>query len=243
MPHQPKPCRDNEPRIPFALQSVFLRGNRGLEVHAPPPDYRKSWWRLYMSNDAKAAAVVKQNERSTATHRSLKAKAAMIKVRILSFVMCMHWLSFGRFKFLMTISSFFGSWNCSQNPIQRYRHNSIWMDWSDREVTLLCRIPFYQVRITTNHHHSKSRVMVYTWWIWSTRVIVRHSKNYWNSVCPPMRVTHTVNRFSIMFVVEWRMFGCWICYWRRDVSSKRPIKMVELLCTTLFGPSFPTFPW
>ncbi len=44
--HRPK---NGAPRIPLALQNVFLNGNRGIEVNTPPPDksamttFRRSW--------------------------------------------------------------------------------------------------------------------------------------------------------------------------------------------------------
>ena len=74
-------CRNHGPRIPLALQSVFLRSNRGLDVHAPPPDDRKSWWRHYFSNDARNAAEKNQVERSAAKNLSLRPKPTLVKVR------------------------------------------------------------------------------------------------------------------------------------------------------------------
>ena len=80
---------NNEPRVSLALQSVFLRGNRGLDVHVPPPDHRKSWWRLFPSSDANVADVSKQNKRNTAQNRSQKPNTIMMKVRIFpSFYLC-----------------------------------------------------------------------------------------------------------------------------------------------------------
>lgn len=81
MHYEQETCRDHEPRIPLALQSVILRGNRGLDVHAPPPDYRKSWWRLYLSNDTKNTAEKMQKEQSTAKIQSRRPKTILVKVR------------------------------------------------------------------------------------------------------------------------------------------------------------------
>ena len=40
--HQPAPtaliCENEGKRIPLSLQAVFLNGNRGKEIHTPPPD-------------------------------------------------------------------------------------------------------------------------------------------------------------------------------------------------------------
>jgi hypothetical protein len=96
MQRQHKLCRDNEPRIPLALQSVFLRGNRGLDINVPPPDYRKCWWRLFLPNDAKATKVTsgqhEQNEQRMEQNRARKPKARTMKVRRIFFLF-IHYLN------------------------------------------------------------------------------------------------------------------------------------------------------
>jgi hypothetical protein len=58
--HHPK---NAPPRIPLALQNVFLNGNRGIEVNTPPPDksamttFRRSWMWWGRSKSSETSAV------------------------------------------------------------------------------------------------------------------------------------------------------------------------------------------
>lgn len=54
------------PRIPLALQTVLLDGNRGIEVNTPPPDksamttfLRWRWWGRSPANESGAAKKTK----------------------------------------------------------------------------------------------------------------------------------------------------------------------------------------
>ena len=87
MQQKQKAYTNNGPRIPLALQSVFLRGNRGLDVHAPPPVYRKCWWRrpVHLGSSVKVAAGEKQSEQNMAQNRSRKPTTITVKVRIFFF--------------------------------------------------------------------------------------------------------------------------------------------------------------
>ena len=58
--------KNGAPRIPLALQTVFLDGNRGIEVNTPPPDksamttfFRWRWWGRSQANDSGAAKKTK----------------------------------------------------------------------------------------------------------------------------------------------------------------------------------------
>ena len=51
--------KNGAPRIPLALQTVFLDGNRGIVVDTPPPDksamttfFRWRWWGRSQANEA-----------------------------------------------------------------------------------------------------------------------------------------------------------------------------------------------
>jgi hypothetical protein len=61
--HRPK---NGTPRIPLALQTVLLDGNRGIEVNTPPPDksamttfLRWRWWGRSQANESGAAKKTK----------------------------------------------------------------------------------------------------------------------------------------------------------------------------------------
>jgi hypothetical protein len=51
--------KNGAPRIPLALQTVFLDGNRGIVVNTPPPDksamttfFRWRWWGRSQANES-----------------------------------------------------------------------------------------------------------------------------------------------------------------------------------------------
>lgn len=78
-------------RIPLALQTVFLMGNRGAEVNTPPPDatamksFRPSRWRLpkrSKSNDSQLTATTINSIDSTDVPREVtRSKKSKNKVR------------------------------------------------------------------------------------------------------------------------------------------------------------------
>ena len=73
--------RVHEPRVPLALQSVFLRGNRDHDINTSAPERNKSWWRLYTrTQSVKADVVAQQNERDNIQHESQKPKTSKVRM-------------------------------------------------------------------------------------------------------------------------------------------------------------------